>query len=439
MLRLQSQGKLYVVGIGAGKGLLTLKALEAIEKSEYIVGYKKYVEEISDLIKDKKLVTTGMREEMKRVEIAVELAKNSVVSLVSGGDPSIYGILPFVYEFLMEKNVDVDVEVIPGVSAVNAVSSLLGCPISGDHVVISLSDLLVPWNVIESRLVYALQGDFVIAIYNPSSSSRRGNLIRAMELIYALRGDVQIGVVRNAFRTGQSIAVMRVSEIIGNPEAIDMNTTLIVPNSETIVKNGKMFTPRKSKVAKMGAKTSKAVEIAEKSSEILREFVPGDTLKDEILRRCIATTGDPSFAEIVQFKGDPEEGVKAIRDGARIIVDVKMVKVGLRTGSICATDFAEGDDTRTASGFRKIAKLIEGSVVAIGNSPSAAIAVYELAERYKPRFIVATPVGFVNAEESKLRISSLDLPSITTKGSKGGSNVCAAILNCLIEYAERSD
>ncbi|MEM3928495.1 MAG: cobalt-precorrin-8X methylmutase, partial [Archaeoglobaceae archaeon] len=106
----------------------------------------------------------------------------------------------------------------------------------------------------------------MIAIYNPSSSSRRGNLIRAMELIYALRGDVQIGVVRNAFRTGQSIAVMRVSEIIGNPEAIDMNTTLIVPNSETIVKNGKMFTPRKSKVAKMGAKTSKAVEIAEKSS-----------------------------------------------------------------------------------------------------------------------------------------------------------------------------
>ncbi|MEM3928494.1 MAG: SAM-dependent methyltransferase [Archaeoglobaceae archaeon] len=121
---MQSQGKLYVVGIGAGKGLLTLKALEAIEKSEYIVGYKKYVEEISDFIKDKKLVTTGMREEMKRVEIAVELAKNSVVSLVSGGDPSIYGILPFVYEFLMEKNVDVDVEVIPGVSAVNAVSSL---------------------------------------------------------------------------------------------------------------------------------------------------------------------------------------------------------------------------------------------------------------------------------------------------------------------------
>ncbi|MEM0022014.1 MAG: precorrin-3B C(17)-methyltransferase [Archaeoglobaceae archaeon] len=170
---MQSQGKLYVVGIGAGKGLLTLKALEAIEKSEYIVGYKRYVEEISDFIKHKKLVTTGMREEMKRVEIAVELAKNSVVSLVSGGDPSIYGILPFVYEYLMERNIDVDIEVIPGVSAVNAVSSLLGCPISGDHVVISLSDLLVPWNVIESRLVYALQGDFVIAIYNPSSSSRR--------------------------------------------------------------------------------------------------------------------------------------------------------------------------------------------------------------------------------------------------------------------------
>ncbi|MFN3383423.1 MAG: precorrin-3B C(17)-methyltransferase [Archaeoglobaceae archaeon] len=439
MLRLQSQGKLYVVGIGAGKDLLTLKALRAIEESEYIVGYKRYVEEISDLIKGKKIITTGMREEIKRVEIAIELAKKSIVSLVSGGDPGIYGILPFVFEYVMDKDLEVEVEVIPGVSAVNAVSAKLGCPISGDHAVISLSDLLVPWNVIESRLIYALNGDFVIAIYNPSSSYRMGNLVRAMKLIYALRGDLQIGVVKNAFRDGESIAIMRVSEIIENPEIVDMNTTLIVPNSETVVKNGKMFTPRKSRVAKMGATTTKAMEIAEKSSEILKKFVPGNSLRDEILKRCIATTGDPSFADIVHFKGNPEDGVRAIKDGARIIVDVKMVKVGLRMNSICATDFAEGDDTRTASGFKKIAKLVEGSVVAIGNSPSAAIAVYEIAKEYKPRFIVATPVGFVNAEESKQMISSLDLPSITTKGSKGGSNVCVAILNCLIEHAERSD
>lgn len=437
--QLRSQGKLYVVGIGAGKGLLTLKALKAISESEYIVGYKKYVEEISEFIEGKKVITTGMREELKRVEIAVELARKSVTSLVSGGDPSVYGILPFVYEFLIEKGEEVEIEVIPGVSAVNAVSALLGCPVSGDHVVISLSDLLVPWNVIEARLVYALQGDFVIAIYNPSSSSRKGNLVKAMELVQALRGDLPIGVVKNAFRDGESVGIMRVSEILRNPEAIDMNTTLIIPSSETIVKNGKMFTPRRSRVARMGAKTTKALEIAEKSSEILRKFVPGDTLRDEILRRCIATTGDPSFAEIVQFNGDPEEGVRAIRKGARIVVDVKMVKVALRTNCICATDFAEGEDTRTASGFRKIAKLVEGSVVAIGNSPSAAIAVYEIAKKYRPRFIVATPVGFVNAEESKQMISSLEVPSITTKGSKGGSSVCAAILNCLIEYAERSD
>lgn len=441
VLQLQSRGKLYVVGIGAGKGLLTLKALKAIQDSDFIVGYKKYVEEISELIAGKKVVTTGMREEMKRVEIAVELAKSSVVSLVSGGDPSVYGILPFVFEFLMEKGIEIDIEVIPGVSAVNAVSSLLGCPISGDHVVISLSDLLVPWNVIESRLIYALHGDFVIAIYNPSSSSRRENLIRAMKLIYTERGDLPIGVVKNAFRDGQSVGIMRVSEIISNPKIVDMKTTLIVPNSETIVKNGRMFTPRKfsMKIAKMGAKTARAIEIAEKSSEILRKFVPGDSLKAEILRRCIATTGDPSFAELVQFHGDPEEGVRAIRDGARIIVDVKMVKSGLRMNSICATDFAEGENTKTAAGFKKISNLLEGSVVGIGNSPSAAIAVYEIAKDFGPRFIVATPVGFVNAEESKQMISSLGLPVITTRGSRGGSNVCAAILNCLIEYAERSD
>lgn len=438
---MQSRGKLYVVGIGAGKGLLTLKALKAIEESDFIVGYKKYVNEISDLIDGKKIITTGMREEMKRVEIAIELAKKNVVSLVSGGDPSIYGILPFVYEYMMEKGVEIEIEVIPGVSAVNAVSAVLGCPISGDHVVISLSDLLVPWNVIESRLLYALRGDFVVAIYNPSSSSRKSNLIKAMNIIYSERGDVLIGLVKNAFRDGQTVKIMRVSEILRNPELVDMNTTLIVPNSETVVKNEKMFTPRKSsaKVAKMGATTLKAREIAEKSSEILRKFVSGNTLRDEILRRCIATTGDPSFAEIVQFHGDCEEGVRAIREGARIIVDVKMVKVGLRINSICATDFADGEETRTASGFKNIANLIEGSVVGIGNSPSAAIAVYEIAKKFKPRFIVATPVGFVNAEESKQMISSLGIPSITTSGTRGGSNVCTAILNCLIEYAERSD
>ena len=142
---MQSQGKLYVIGIGPGDiDMLTLRALRAIEESEYIVGYKTYVERISLLIGEKKVITTGMRKEMERVRKAVELAKRSVVSLVTGGDPSIYGMLSPVIEYILRNGVDVNLEVIPGVSALNAASAILGSPISGDHAVVSLSDLLIP-------------------------------------------------------------------------------------------------------------------------------------------------------------------------------------------------------------------------------------------------------------------------------------------------------
>jgi precorrin-3B C17-methyltransferase len=426
--------------------MLTLKALRAIEESEYVVGYKTYVERICSLTNRKKIITTKMREELERVRKAVELAKESTVSLVTGGDPSIYGILPLVVEYLLKNNIEVEVEVIPGVSALNAASSLLGSPISGDYAVISLSDLLVPWNVIEGRLIYALMGDFVVAIYNPSSRKRKSNLRKAIELIIRYRGDVYVGVVKNAFRESQQVRILKASEILKNPDFVDMNTILIVSNSGTIVKDGVMLTPRgysskypeiNNKV-KMGARTREAIEIARKSSEILKSIYPGDDLKAEIVRRCIAATGDVSVKDAICFNGDVNRGIEALKGDCRIIVDVGMLKAGLRKNAIAAVDFAEGsDETRAASGLKKIAHLIEGSLVGIGNSPSAAIALCKMAKQYKPSFVVATPVGFVNAAESKEMIKKLDVPSITTAGTRGGSNICAAIINCLIEYAER--
>lgn len=446
---MQSQGKLYVVGIGPGNvELMTLKARKVIEESEYVVGYKTYVERISDLLEGKKVVTTPMRKEVERVEIALNLAREHVVSLISGGDPSVYGILPLVVEYVVENNLDVAIEVVPGVTAVNAASALLGSPISGDHAVVSLSDLLVPWSQIEKRLIYALKGDFVIAIYNPSSRRRKKNLRKALKLIRKFRGDVWVGVVRNAFRDGERVAVKRVSEL--EEDEVDMNTILIVGNSESVAARGFMFTPRgysrkykispeRKQVAKMGAETREGVEIARKSEEILKALHTEEGLKGDIVRRCIATTGDVSIRDVLRFKGDVYEGVKALKDDCRIIVDVRMVKAGLRRDSIAAVDFGDGENTKTASGLRNLEDLVEGSIVAIGNSPSAALALYEIAQSHRPRFIVATPVGFVNAAESKEAIRSLEIPSITTEGPRGGSGICAAIVNCLIEHAERSD
>lgn len=440
---MRSRGKLYVVGIGPGSvELMTLKALKAIEESEYVVGYESYIKMISGLLKEKKVVSTPMRRELERVKIAVELAREHVVSLISGGDPSIYGLLPLVVEYLAENEVDVDVEVVPGVTAASVASSLLGCAVSGDLAIISLSDLLTPWSVIESRLIHALAGDFVIAIYNPSSRSRETKFRRAVEIIRKFRGDAIVGVVRNATREGERVEVVRLSEL----RDVDMNTILIVGNSETRVVEfrgaKRMLTPRgyarKYAVEKMGA-TGDATSIAEEGERILSEIHPEKGLRGDIVRRCIAATGDVSIRDVIRFVGDTYEGVRAIREGCRIITDVHMVRVALRRAAIAAIDFADGRGTRTASGLRNIAELVEGSLVAIGNSPSAAMALCEIAEKHEPRFIVATPVGFVNAAEAKEMIRELGIPSVTTEGSRGGSNVCAAIVNCLIEYAERPD
>uniref|UniRef100_A0A7C3MEQ5 Precorrin-3B C(17)-methyltransferase n=2 Tax=Archaeoglobus fulgidus TaxID=2234 RepID=A0A7C3MEQ5_ARCFL len=445
---MQSQGKLYVIGIGPGSTeLMTLKARKAIEESEYVVGYKTYIERISDLLEGKKVITTPMRKEIERVEIALNLARHYVVSLVSGGDPSVYGILPLVIEYAVKNNIDVNIEVIPGVTAMSAASALLGSPVSGDHAVLSLSDLLVPWSQIEKRLIYALKGDFVIAIYNPSSRKRKENLKKALKIIRKFRGDVWVGIVRNAFRDGEEVEIRRVSEI--KEDEVDMNTILIVGNSETAVAGRIMYTPRgysrkysiqEKQKSRMGAETEEALKIATISEEILKSLHPEEGLKGDIIRRCIATTGDVSIRDVLRFKGDIYEGVRALKDDCRIIVDVHMVKAGLRRDSIAAVDFSSNDGgTKTASGLRNIRDLVEGSIVAIGNSPSAAIALYEIAQRYPPRFIVATPVGFVNAAESKEAIRSLEIPSITTEGTRGGSGICAAVVNCLIEHAERSD
>ncbi len=446
-----SRGKLFVVGIGPGDaGLMTLKAKKAIEESEYVVGYTTYIQRISELLGGKKVITTPMRGEVERVRVALEMAKNTTVALVSGGDPSVCGILPLVVEYAIKNGIDVEIEPIPGVSAVNAASALLGSAISGDHAVVSLSDLLVPWSTVERRLIYALRGDFVVAVYNPSSRKRKLNLLRALKIIRAIRGECFVGVVKNAYREGEKVEIMQLSELERNAEEVGMNTILIVGNSETAVDRGKMYTPRgyarkyeikkTSAMGVMGASTEGAVEIASKSQEILKKLHPEEGLRGEIVRRCIATTGDVEIRDVLRFNGDTEEGVRAIKDEARIIADVHMVAAGLRKDAIVAVDFAEGDgDTRTASGIRKLAKLVEGSVVAIGNSPSAALALCEITENHPPRFIVATPVGFVNAAESKELIRRLDVPSVTTSGSRGGSGICAAIVNVLIEYAERSD
>lgn len=240
----QCKGKLYVVGIGPGStDLLTLKALKILETSEYVLGHKTYLDRIRHLVRGE-IIESGMGREVERVKLAVKLAKEHTVSLVSGGDPSIYGMASLVAEYVYANEIDINFEVVPGVTALSASSPLLGSAVSGDHVVISLSDLLTPWEVIEKRLAHALHGDFVIVIYNPSSRRRKKNLVKAMEIVKKIRGNVAVGVVRNATRDNETILISNPDEIIENPEIVDMHTILFVANSETKLLAGKMVTPR---------------------------------------------------------------------------------------------------------------------------------------------------------------------------------------------------
>ncbi|RLG19198.1 precorrin-6y C5,15-methyltransferase (decarboxylating) subunit CbiE [Nanoarchaeota archaeon] len=190
----------------------------------------------------------------------------------------------------------------------------------------------------------------------------------------------------------------------------------------------------------MGAYGDEAREIVRKSYSIMNGFVKGDDPEALILKRCIMATGDPSIKDVIVFKGNPiETGIEALRSKQKIIVDVSMVRAGIRRyyNVLVAVEHANVNaGVRVRDGFYRLRDAIDGSIVAIGNSPSGAMAVYELCKRgYKPSLIIATPVGFVNANESKELIRKLELPSITTMGSKGGSNLCVAILNGIIDMA----
>ncbi len=241
---MQSRGKLYVVGIGPGDPeLLTLKAKRVLEESEFVLGHKTYVERIRHMVKGK-IIESKMGEEVERVKKAVQLARSHIVSLISGGDPSIYGMASLVAEYVYSLGLDIDFEVIPGVTALCSASPLLGCAVSGDHAVVSLSDLLTPWEIIEKRLRNALEGDFVVVIYNPSSRKRTDKLVKAMEIVLEIRGNVPIGVVKNATRSGEEVFITYPEDIIRDPSKIDMHTILFVSNSETTILNGRMITPR---------------------------------------------------------------------------------------------------------------------------------------------------------------------------------------------------
>ena len=237
-----SNGKIYVVGIGPGKKEnMTFRAYEAMENSDIIVGYKTYVDLVKEYYLGKEMKSSAMTKEVDRCTEVLELARQGKkVSLISSGDAGIYGMAGIMLEIADE---DMEVEVIPGITATNAAAAISGAPIMHDYATISLSDLLTDWELIKKRLELAAQGDFVVSIYNPKSRGRVTQIEEAREIMMKYKPKLTpVAIVRNAGREDERYIVTTLDEMLNHE--IDMLTIVLIGNSNTFVKNGKIITPR---------------------------------------------------------------------------------------------------------------------------------------------------------------------------------------------------
>jgi precorrin-3B C17-methyltransferase len=232
---------------------MTGQALESLRQSEVVIGYAGYFSTIADLVTGKECLALPLTQEVQRARLAVErMRQGRAVCVISSGDPGIYAMAGLVLECL-DVDDPVDVTIVPGVSAVNAAAALLGAPLGHDFAVISLSDLLTPWEVIERRLTAAAEADFVLALLNPQSQRRDWQYRRAHALIAMHRSDsTPVGVVRNAYRADQSVQITTVSGM--TDVAVDMFTTVIIGNSQTLQLGQFVVTPRGYALGAFGKK-----------------------------------------------------------------------------------------------------------------------------------------------------------------------------------------
>ena len=236
--------KLYVVGIGPGKFEgMTYEAVRALEDSDVIVGYTVYVDLVKAQFPEKTFLTTPMRREVERVELALrEAVQGKTVAMVCSGDPGVYGMSGLCEE-LAVKYPGVEVATIPGVSAVLSGAAILGAPLMHDFAVVSLSDLMTPWAAIEQRLRAAAAADFVICLYNPSSHKRKDYLQRACDvLLESASPETVCGVAQNIGREGENTRTMTLQAL--RDAQVDMFSTVFIGNSQTRIIGGRMVTPR---------------------------------------------------------------------------------------------------------------------------------------------------------------------------------------------------
>lgn len=454
-----SAGKIIVAGIGPGsKEDITPAVFDAIASADVIVGYKYYFQFISDLIRPDALsIDTGMKKERERAELAFEHAEEGrIVCVISSGDAGIYGMAPLVYEMKDDRGSAVEVSVFPGISAFQKAASLLGAPIGHDFCIISMSDLMTPWDKIERRITAAAQADFVTAIYNPRSRERYWQLNRLREIFLMERApDTPVGYVSQAGREEQRVVLTTLADF--DPAEVDMFTIVLVGNSQTYISQDRMMvTPRgyygtkKRESDKVGQdimiRSFKTIE-----SELKNKDIPLD--HKWALLHSIHTTADFEMEEILHTDDRAVETLhRAFTTGAvrTVISDVTMVTSGIRRGALerlgveakCylhdprVADLAERKGiTRTQAGIRLAVREHPDALYVFGNAPTALMELCHLIRKgdAHPVGVIAAPVGFVNVRESKHMVKPFtSVPKIIVEGRKGGSNLAATLVNSIL-------
>lgn len=453
--------RIYVAGIGPGSSEdITPALLNAVADSSVVVGYKYYFQFIEKYIsKDTICIDTGMKKERQRAEMAFEYAeKGNTVCVISSGDAGIYGMAPLIYEMKRDRGSDVEIISIPGISAFQKAASLLGAPMGHDFCVISMSDLMTPWQLIEKRIKAAAEADFITAVYNPKSNGRYWQLYRLKELFLKYRSeDNVVGFVRQAGRDEQNITITTLKEF--NPEDVDMFTVVIIGNSQSYWWNNAFITPRgyyRNDNDNEDCKVGQSIMI--KSFRTIRNELKNrdiPTWKLWPMLHAIHTTADFDMENLLWMDDNATADIyNKVKDGQlkTIVTDVSMVAAGIRKGAlerlgiktVCyindprAIEMAKDKNiTRAQAGMRLAAQEYPDALYAFGNAPTALLELCSLVRKKQcsPTGIIGAPVGFVHVEESKHAAKSLvNIPKIIIDGRKGGSNLAATLVNSILTF-----
>ena len=452
-------GKIIVAGIGPGsKEDITPAVFDAVREADAIVGYKYYFQFIEAFVKEGcECIDTGMKKERERAEQAFALAEQGkTVVVISSGDAGLYGMTPLIYEMAQAKASDIEIVALPGISAFQKAASLLGAPIGHDTCIISLSDLMTPWDIIERRIQAAAMGDFVTAIYNPKSHGRYWQLYRLQELFLKERAaDTPVGYVRQAGRPEQEVKVTTLGAF--DPEDVDMFTVILIGNSQSYLAGDKIITPRGYYREQVGEGDKIGQNIMIESFRTIAGELKNDYPLDHkwALLHAIHTTADFDMENILYTDtGAVEALYNKVKDDTlkTIITDVTMVTSGIRKGALqrlgieakcylsdprVAEMAASEGITRTQAGIRLAVEEHPDALFAFGNAPTALMELCDLIRKCKarPAGVIAAPVGFVHVKESKHMVKPFKtIPKIIVEGRKGGSNLAATLCNAILTF-----